>query len=152
GRWDSAAYWITRRRAFSKKILQARRIPFAGFCSHPAAAGLAFREALLRKCLPSRGRIRIERSTIFDDRFEAFWQKLRQARAGVLLGNRSREALDWHFREPLILTRSEGSELIAYAVFQRRDYGQMGLTRTRLIDLQNLGDQDMLAEILSEAL
>jgi hypothetical protein len=154
GRWDSAAFWITRRRAFTEKVLQARRVPFAGLCSYPAAAGLMLREKLLRKgSMVARSVIGIEHCTGFDHRFEVFWQQLRKTRPGVLLGNRSRETLEWHFRHRLwIFTYTEGSALIAYAIFQRKDYPQMELRRARLIDFQSLGHPEILGNILSEAL
>jgi hypothetical protein len=159
GKWDSASFWITRRRAFSEKILAARRVPFATFCSYPAAAGLSLREKLLqRNRIPVRPGIvrpgiRIEQCAGFDDRFEAFWQQLRESRPGILLGNRSRATLEWHFRDKAtILTYTEGSELAAYAILQRKDHTPLGLIRARLIDFQALRQSEVLANILSEAL
>src|SRR5205823_12870361 len=138
------------RRSFTEKILRSRGMSFARIGSYPAAAGLVLREKLLRKGhLPCPKNAVIEHCTGFDDRFDSFWEQLRAKRKDILLGNRSRATLEWHFHKPLIMTYSKPSQLTAYAIFQRKDYRQLRLTRARLIDVQTLGEACVLTNILS---
>lgn len=80
----------------------------------------------------------------FDDRFDEFWQELKYEQENTLLSVRTRETLEWYFKDSLscksvwVLTVSKGSRLVAYAIFDRWDYLPLGLKRVRLIDFQSL--------------
>jgi hypothetical protein len=60
------------------------------------------------------------------------------------LPERTRDTLAWHFHYSLeeqnawIVTASEGSRLVAYAIFDRQDNIAIGLKRIRLVDFQAL--------------
>ena len=90
--------------------------------------------------------IEVREENAFDDRFDAFWDELRTRRPPILLGARTRAALQWHFEYPLrrkqawVLTVSHGSRLIAYSIFYREDKADIGLKRVRLVDRQCLVD------------
>jgi hypothetical protein len=95
----------------------------------------------------------------FDDSFDAFWEKLRKSSSGRLLATRSREVLEWHFKDALahgkvwVVTANTGAELSAYGTFCRQDNPEVGLKRVRLIDFQALpGHVGLLEPILYRAL
>ena len=60
----------------------------------------------------------------------------------LFLGVRTREMLEWHFGAALrrdeawLFTVSDAGNLLAYAIFQRRDDSNTGLRRIRLVDFQ----------------
>lgn len=77
------------------------------------------------------------------------------------MADRSQEALDWHFKFALQQNRAwiytvEGrSGLLAYAVFLRHDFQQVGLTRMRLADFQCIEPEqslDILTAMLATAI
>ena len=96
----------------------------------------------------------------FDDRFEAFWADLRKKKSNLLLGVRTRDALEWHFKFALQQNAAwiyivEGSSgLAAYSVFLRQDSLETGLRRVRLADFQCLeqeSEPDLLTAMLQAA-
>ena len=77
----------------------------------------------------------------------------------MLLGVRSGEVLEWHFRYALrndqawIVTAEEGPSISAYGIFLRRDNPGFALKRVRLVDYQALdGDTAYFFPILFWAL
>src|SRR5207244_3202262 len=88
-----------------------------------------------------------------------FWQLLRSSRPALLLTDRSREALQWHYhyaamhKRLWIFTVRRNSKLVAYAIYYRQDTPEYGLKRMRLADFQQL-DPDFvwLAPMLLQAL
>jgi hypothetical protein len=113
--------------------------------SFPAGAALRVRDAVAEPRL-AKTTIEVREENAFDDRFDAFWDELRTRRPPILLGARTRAALQWHFEYPLrrkqvwVLTVSHGSRLIAYSIFYREDQADIGLKRVRLVDRQCLVD------------
>jgi len=98
-------------------------------------------------------------STDFGDRFDEFWSELQHQGCQVLLADRSRETLAWHFRIGLarrsvwILTATRRSRLVAYGVFDRLDHQKLGFTRIRFVDFQALrGEEELLRVFLASAL
>jgi len=84
---------------------------------------------------------------------------LKENNPRVLLADRSRAVLAWHFEHGLrknhlwIATVTDGARLAAYAIFDRRDNAILGLRRVRLVDFQSLdGTTTLLSPILSWAL
>ena len=86
--------------------------------------------------------VRVEQG--FDERFDVFWDGLRERNQRLLLGVRTREVLEWHFsfhlqrKQAYVLTVSDGDKLMAYSIFYRKDKDEYGLKRVRLVDYQSL--------------
>jgi amino acid adenylation domain-containing protein len=160
GSWDRSAFWITNYRAFTASLLSKRELPGVPSLSYPLSAGLFLRDALTGRTLRSgRNGAEVQFCTQFDDRFDRFWEQVRKSSAGRLRASRSREALEWHFRNALnkdrawVLTVSNGSGLSAYAIVCRQDNAGFGLNRMRLVDFQALpGQTGLLKLILHRAL
>jgi hypothetical protein len=160
GSWDQSVFWITDYQGFSASLLVRKEVRGARSLSFPVSAGLFLRDALAGRVLKTR-RNGFEPSFCakFDERFEDFWQKLRQSAPRRLLANRSREMLDWHFKYPLakgrawVLTICKGSTLAAYAIFFRQDNPLYALKRMCLVDFQALdGHNHLLHPLLCNAL
>jgi Acetyltransferase (GNAT) domain len=145
GAWDKSAFWVTNYPGFAKSVLNLKSVRMPGFLSYPVSAALFCRdifthiEAGLDECSSE-----LELCPGFDNRFDDFWDELKRQNDNVLLPHRSRETLAWHFRSPLmrqqliILAKSKGSRLLAYAIFDRLDNPACGLKRMRLVDFQAL--------------
>jgi hypothetical protein len=156
GTWDNSAFWITNYRGFSASALKMKELPGAQALSYPAGAGLWARDAFQGRFFKARGKsTEPDFCASFDDRFQVFWQELCDRYPQRLLADRSREALDWHFKPAMakgrtwILTLSQGAKLTAYAIFLRQDNPEHGLIRMRLVDFQTLeGQNDLLRPVL----
>ncbi len=159
GQWDSAAYWITHYRGFAKSALRLKSFPAPGACAAPAAFALYVKDALTRRRLPKAApSFRIERLDRFDQRFDSFWWKLR-AGSSKLLAQRDRQTLEWHFGAALkqsrlrILAVPSADAFAGYAILQRKDHPEIGLTRLRLVDLQVDGENpDVVLALLNGAM
>jgi hypothetical protein len=95
----------------------------------------------------------------FDDRFDGLWEDLKRNNPHLLLGVRTREVLDWHFKNAAlhnrlsIITVVDGPRLAAYAIFDRRDSPRYCLRRMRLVDFQSRdGSTVLLAPMIAWAL
>ncbi|MGB9254840.1 MAG: hypothetical protein WCC25_08405 [Candidatus Korobacteraceae bacterium] len=143
GNWGETAFWITNYRGFAASGLRSTFWP--NWLARPGSVALALRDAMSK----DRGWTRIQSTCAlelvsgFDERFDAFWNALKQAFPERFLATRSTESLQWHFKDALargtlwILTAGD-SPMRAYAVFCRDDNSAIGLTRVRLIDFQTL--------------
>ena len=160
GIWDQAFFWITNYKGFSASLLARKQMREAkGLLHYPLSAGLFLRDTLEGRTLRMRGNgLKPSFCTQLDERFEAFWQTLRQSCPHRLLANRSQPMLDWHFKHALadgrawVLTLNEGSALSAYAIFLRQDNASFSLKRVRLVDFQALnGRTELLSSILCHA-
>jgi hypothetical protein len=158
GAWDRTLFWITHYQGFMESYLRQRGRATVKALSYPLSVGLFLRDQILGSRIAARhGGIEVRGCEAFDERFDVFWAALRQKKPQVLLGVRTREALDWHFG--LSLQQNTGwvyvvegaAGLSAYAIFQRSDYRQIGLTRMRLVDFQYL-DQERAPELLKAML
>jgi len=145
GSWDKSAFWITGYRGFGASLLNKKAVPMAKVISYPVSAALFCWDRMVSDDPELRGsHIEIEERSGFDHSFDEFWEELKFENYNVLLGERSRAVLDWHFRRSLqvgdtwILTASKGSRLVAYAIFDRQDNTAYGLKRVRLVDFQAL--------------
>jgi hypothetical protein len=160
GTWDQTAFWITNYRGFSASLLAIKEIRGTWGLSYPLSAGLFLRDTLAGRLTKARcGDGEPSFCTDFDDRFEEFWHELRRNFPHLLLANRSRQALEWHFKHPLgsdrawVLTVNKGTRLAAYAIFFRRDSASFRLKRMRLVDFQTLdGNAELLLPLLCHAL
>lgn len=159
GVWDKSIFWITDYRGFSASVLKMKEIPGAGAMGLPLGAGLWARDLVRGRLfkIPAKSR-EAEFCGEFDDRFDTFWEDLLDRYPDRLLANRSRAALEWHFKYPMakdwvwILALKQGPKMIAYGIFLRQDNPAHGLTRMRLVDFQTLqGRNDALRPILAAA-
>jgi hypothetical protein len=144
GAWDRSSFWITNYRGFARSALRLKSAPMAAFLSYPVSAALCCRD-LFRKVDPTfDSAAGMESCAGFDDRFDSFWEELKQEKSDFLLPCRTREALDWHFGAALsegrvsILTFSRNGRMTAYGIFDRQDNPACGLKRVRLVDFQAL--------------
>lgn len=161
GAWDRTLFWITNHRGFVASYLRKSNRTAAGSLNYPLSAGLFLRDAIMRSGLPKTNAITVQLCAAFDDRFQPFWESLRTKKSNILIADRSQEALDWHFKFALqqnrawIYTVAGKSGLLAYAVFLRHDFQQVGLTRMRLADFQCVDPEkslDILTAILAIAI
>jgi len=143
--FDRSAFWITSYAGFAKSFLNLKAVPVPGLLCYPVSAALFCRDIFGRnETGRNRSDSKLELCTGFDNRFDDFWEELTQQNDNVLLPYRTRETLEWHFRSPLmrqeltILSKSKGSRMVAYAIFDRQDNPACGLKRIRLIDFQAL--------------
>jgi hypothetical protein len=158
GAWDRSAFWITNRRRFAEAFLAFKRYRLAKLLSYPVSA-TAWLVELARQGRARAGDVEVEGCPAFDERFDGFWEALRDRRPNMLLAVRTREMLAWHYR-PLLSSRRlwiatvvNGPRLAAYAVFDRWDRLRIGLKRVRLVDFQSLdGTTDLLWPLLSWAI
>jgi len=150
GQWDRSSFWITNYRGFARAFAAARgwRIP-----AWLAAPALVAKQTFCGTPLDAGRKLAVWQEMGFDERFDTFWDELRERKPGELLAVRSREALEWHFHSALarrrlwILTVQERGEIAAYSIFCRKDSRLHGLTRMRFVDYQSLidGPEPMMA-------
>ena len=145
GAWDRTLFWITHPQGFSESLFRKRGWRLARPLSYPVAAAISVRDQFRGSRFRSaESEVRVLPCASFDERFEAFWTALRKQKSRILLGVRSRETLEWHFKFPLrdnsawIYTIEGDGGLAAYAVFLRQDRRQVGLRRVCLADFQCL--------------
>lgn len=145
GAWNRASFWVTNYPNFASRMLMQKQWPL--WLTYPTAAAVAIKDALWPH--PStrvkRG-LQLNLRDRFDADFDEFWQSL-SALSSYVLGVRSRETLNWHFKYALqngtawITTITRERQLLAYAIFLRQDNHEVGLDRMRLVDFQAL-DRD----------
>ncbi len=162
GTWDRSQFWITNYRGFAESALRAQCAPLPAVLSYPVAAGLFFSDVFHSpslKLLRAADSCGIEIRREFDSRFDDFWQELRHQNREILMADRSRATLEWHFRSALkagtiwICTIGDGRRISAYAVFDQQDRSDVGLKRLRITDFQALsGFEWTLAPILERML
>src|ERR1700733_4510696 len=147
GAWDRSLFWITNCRGFMESVLRKRDTSLARLASYPLSAGVFLGDRLAGRGFGKSGnRTRVGACLGFDDRFDAFWEALKKEKFHVLLGVRTREALEWHFKFALLQNAAwiyvieDSSGLSAYGGFVRQDSPEAGLTRMRLADFQCLDD------------
>jgi hypothetical protein len=152
--------WITNYRDFTASWAAMKRIPCGRALSYVMAVPLWLSDIRCTAALNRvRGDARLQWCTGFDERFDVFWDALVRRRRGMLLGVRTRDVLEWHFRHAIrqkkvwILTMHEGSDIAGYCIFLRQDNPRYGLERMRLIDFQTLdGDINRLRPAVGCAL
>jgi hypothetical protein len=147
--------WITGYAGFAGSVLRKLDIRLLPGLRHAAAAALYCRDLI------GPGRVRflpMETCLLggFDERFDTFWNLLRQRR-NRLLAVRTAEALDWQFRPALengsaaIIALLEGNTLSGYLILMRGDDARIGLRRFRVIDIQTIQDEAGLVLSLMRA-
>ena len=140
GNWRKSTFWITNHKGFLVSSLKKKHLPSS--IRYLISPYSHVRELFFRK--PSSGSHELQVCKGFDERFEEFWIRLKQAHPQQLLANRSQKTLAWHFHyslaqdETWIVAANDGASLAAYAVFQRQDNPEVDLKRVRLVDYQDL--------------
>jgi len=153
GLWDESAFWITNYQGFIERLLASKTKGLAKLLSYPVSAAAFLRDRLTTKGLRA-GDVEVKSIEAFDDRFDEFWAELKRKNPHVLLAVRTRAVLEWHFKYALlenrlsIATIVDNSRLAAYAIFERRDSSEFGLTRMLLVDFQSLDGSTALLEPL----
>lgn len=162
GAWDRNVFWVTNYRGcVGIRLLRKThaKLPFlVKAASMPLAAALFLRDTLAAPGFPRLQRgFELEFQTAFDDRFDEFWQEMKDENPGVLLAVRTREVLDWHFAYAFlqnsvwICTVTRNSRLEAYAIFLKTT--RFGVTRVTLVDFQaHKGNASLLLPMVSAAL
>ena len=161
GAWDRTLFWITNYRGFIASYLRkSASSSLVQALSYPLSAGLYLLDQIKESHLPKDNGIPVVPALCFDDRFQQFWERLLDQKSRILIADRSKETLDWHFKFALqenrawIYTVEGKSGLIAYAVFLRHDFPHVGLTRMRLADFQCIvpeNSQNILTAMLATA-
>lgn len=162
GSWDRTLFWITNYHGFTESFLRQKGRAMAKHFCYPISVGIFLRDQLTRNRFHGIGTTAtVIPCACFDNRFEAFWEAVREKKSNLLLAVRSREVLEWHFKFPLLQNAAwiyivEGnSSLAAYSVFLRQDNQETGLKRVRLADFQCLEQErapDLLIAMLQEAM
>ena len=140
---DSALFWITDHRGFARSVLTRKGIPLGSALSLPLALASAIRAWSRPRGYRSNRSRNISVAKKFDSRFDVFWQHLRD-QSNILQAVRDRATLEWHYRHSLlagklwIFVHEDGQDIRSYALFQREDKPEVGLTRVRLVDFQSL--------------
>jgi hypothetical protein len=159
GHWDRIGIWITNYAEFASAWMTRRGIPLA--LSRAIALPVSMNDVVHR--LASRigvgDDVLVTSLMEFDERFDFFWEQLKEENPGVLLLDRSSRALEWHFRSAIdqgqlwIETVSKDSRLVAYGIFRRYKDFRSGASRVVFVDFQALrGHRHQLTNILSRAL
>jgi hypothetical protein len=159
GDWSGASYWVTSYTGFARAALTVKRVPMPALLCAAVGACLYLKDQVAAKRIPAATPgIEVQRATRFCGQFDEFWNKLATQRS-LFLGVRTREMLEWHFGAALrrddawLFIISDAGNLLAYAIFQRRDDPNTRLRRIRLVDFQALADSDdYLLTILGAAL
>jgi hypothetical protein len=153
GVWDDSAFWITNYQGLVERLLAAKIYGLAKPLSYPFSAAAFLKDRLTTKGLRA-GDVEVKSVGVFDDRFDDFWANLKRMNPHLLLAVRTREVLEWHFKDALldnrlwIATVVDNACLAAYAIFIRQDSSAFGLRRMRLADFQSLDGSTALLEPL----
>jgi hypothetical protein len=152
GAWDRRAVWIVRYQEFLADWLGRKRLPSADLLSYPAALALSAKDAWNRLLLQRRARrdVGVELCTVFDERFDRFWEELCTEYPQSFMALRTRAILEWRFHFALrekrlwIATFSQGGRLRAYAILllQKNSDPQDRVRRLLLADFQSLDRDD----------
>lgn len=156
--WETVAYFVTGYRAFAARALQKLKVPLAERLAPAAGIGLNLKDAVFGKRFSKHSAFTIEEAGGFDSRFDTFWAELLRQQSEKVLAARDSATLAWHYAMPIrkgrlwILTASRNRQLLAYALFERKDVGRE-LRRMRLVDYQTIEpDTDLLEDLLAAAL
>ncbi len=154
GVWDRSSVWITSRRGFISSWLKRKEWPMPGLLSYPMSAALFFWDAASLHKIGQRSKgnrnVEMECRSDFDERFDSFWQVLRGENSDILLADRSRRALAWHFHYAIrehklwIVTPNAGSSLRAYGLFLLDMNPTDELKRMVFVDFQATRDESAL--------
>lgn len=162
GAWDQNVFWVTNYRECVAVRLRRRMRAKLSFLveplSLPVAATLFLRDIVAAPALPRlETGLELDFQTGFHDRFDDFWEELKNENPNLLLAVRTRETLEWHFAYAIlqnslwVWTITRNSRLVAYAIFLKLT--KFGVTRVTLVDFQALKRNiSLLLPLVSAAL
>lgn len=157
GDWAEMAFLPTRYRAFAAKGLEIRGVPLRRILAPIAAASLWLKDAMFTRIPASSASVDIEEPDSFDERFDDLWAEILSSSPDMLLAERGRQTLSWHYAIPaargdlLIFTASRAGSLRGYCVLLR-DPPYRGFLSMRLIDFQTAEpNADLLSPLLRAA-
>lgn len=162
--YDQALFWVVRPAGFLASVCHRRGGPraaarLAGWAAVPAL----YAEMKLRKRHPVAGSGAIEVERVYPQElgqdFDDFWQRTLRDRPQCLLADRSAAVLRWRYghpaaamRRPAILRARRGGRIAGYTVLTREDSPDIGLNRSRIIDLiAEHDDAGVIDHLLSAA-
>ena len=151
-------YWIINYRSFINKIINIKgSIP--RFMGHPAAIALSLRDKLFNNNLVLKIERKLNKYNFFDEKFNDFWEKLKNKYSNKLLCIRDSLNLNWHFnrkinkKEILILTDEQNDLLLSYAIFCINYANPQGINKLELVDFQTIdNDYNILNQMISFAI
>ncbi len=160
GAWDRSLFWITNYHGFTTSWAAIKGLNVGRPLRYALSVALAAKNLSVKRLLNANVDYRdLEYSRSFDDRFDAFWHTLKEKHPQVLLAERSRQALEWHFKYVMlqknlwVLTTRKGTGIGSYSIFCRQDNPRIGLKRMRLVDFQTVeGNTQVLLSMVSWAL
>lgn len=163
--YDRNLMWITRYQRFAKAATRRLDWRSARVLQIPLAGLLAGQDVWRRRRSglgqSSDLQTSIERLDRFDDRFDSFWERLRNEGDGRLRAARDARSLEWHFRpalereEVFILAcpDNKGESIDGYLIARRNDRPDIRLRRYQVADLQVLpGRSELVPRLVSQAL
>lgn len=145
--YDKALFWVLRPAEFLgsafRRLGRLRAVARgAGWALAPALrAEMRLRR---RRLLSSNGAIKIERvpPQHAGEEIDEFWQRALRDRPECLLADRSAAVLRWRYGHPaaaarraVILLARRAGQMAGYAVVTREDSPDIGLDRSRVVDL-----------------
>jgi hypothetical protein len=153
---ETALFWVLDYRGFAGSVLARKSVPLAGIASYPVGVALAMVAKIKNGVAGGSSLPSVNSVDRFDQRFDEFWQQLKE-RQDVLLSVRDSETLSWHFGRSMksnglwLYTHEIEGRLTSYAIFQRQDKADVGLTRMRLVDFQSLDADPLILDAMIAA-
>lgn len=145
--YDKALYWIIRSRQFASSALRKK-----SGCNILLAklggilfAWLIYLDRLFRKRGPLGNgegwNIRIIEANSVGTEFDELWHRILRDRPQCILAERSAKSLRWHFgsedseRQAKFICAFTADKLVGYVVITRENSQEIGLMRSRVVDL-----------------
>lgn len=161
---DKALYWIIKPRQFASSGLRKKYglIVFLAAIGSTLLGSVIYLEGFLRKRGPlgcdTGYDIEIIEPGSVGAEFDELWQRTLQERSKCVIAERSAQSLRWHFghratgarQAKFICARSAG-KLVGYAVLTRENSEEIGLMRSRIVDLIAEKDAPELIDSLLRA-
>jgi len=150
--YNEVMFWITNYHDFVKSFMIKKDIPLK-ILNYPISLGLKVVDNIRNKRRIVRDKtIKIREYHYFDQRFDVFWEKLKNKNQGKLLCTRNGEWLEWHYKaysntDKLSIFCSEKSgQITAYGILCRADNPKINLTRMKLVDLQSIDNDNIVID------
>jgi len=149
---DEVLFWIMNYHNFVKSFMVKKNIPLK-ILSYPISLGLKVIDNVrnMRRIIRNKT-VEIREYHCFDQRFDIFWEKLKNKNQGRLLCIRNREWLEWHYKaykntdKLSIFCVEKKGEITAYGILRRADNPKINLTRMKLVDLQSIDNDNIVIE------
>lgn len=149
---DEVLFWITNYHNFVKSFMDKKNIPLK-ILNYPISLGLKVVDNIrYNRRVVRNKKIKIKEYHCFDQRFDVFWEKLKNKNRGRLLCFRNRQWLEWHYKaykntdKLSIFCVEKKGEITAYGILRRADNPKINLTRMKLVDLQTIDNSEIAIE------